>query len=256
MEITPDEYDLAALTTEGFAALVGGDRPVVVMVPVGSVEPHGPHLALVTDTVISHSTILRAAKALEAEGLVPLLAPDVPYGVTRCAGGFKGAISVSPEALTGYLRSVVEGFLANDVSHVCLVNNHLEPAHAAAVHAATQGFDDGRVSVACPLTKRWARTLSDEFKSGACHAGRYETSIMLAASPDLVDDEVRAELPEVPVSMSDKLKAGVTDFIDMGLSHAYAGSPAEATADHGSDMLALLATMIKTEVLEALGKNP
>ena len=114
----------------------------------------------------------------------------------------------------------------------------------------------GRASVACPLTKRWARTLSDEFKSGACHAGRYETSIMLAASPDLVDDEVRAELPEVPVSMSDKLKAGVTDFIDMGLSHAYAGSPAEATADHGNDMLALLATMIKTEVLEALGKSP
>lgn len=256
MEVTPDEYDLAALTTEGFAARVGGGKPVVVLIAVGSVEPHGPHLALVTDTVISHSAMLRAAIALKAEGLSPLVAPAVPYGVTRCAGGFKGAVSVSPQALTTYLHSVVEGFLANDVAHVCLVNNHLEPEHAAAVHAATEGFESGRASVACPLTKRWARTLSDEFKSGACHAGRYETSIMLAASPDLVGDEVRAALPEVPVSLSDKLKAGVSDFVDMGLSDAYAGSPAEATAAHGHEMLARLATMIKTEVLEALGKKP
>ena len=59
---------------------------------------------------------------------------------------------------------------------------------------------DKRVSVACPLTKKWARTLDAEFKSGACHAGLYETSIMMAAAPEMVDDAVRGVLPPVPIS--------------------------------------------------------
>jgi len=82
------------------------------------------------------------------------------------------------------------------------------------------------VSVACPLTRRWARTLSAEFKSGACHAGQYETAIVLAAAPGLVDEAARAGLPEVPVSLSERIGAGVTSFAAMGLDRAYAGAPA------------------------------
>ena len=249
------EYDIEKLTTEDFASLVQGEMPVVVMIPVGSVEPHGPHLSLATDMVISHSAAIRAAKILEHEGLIPLIAPSVPYGVTECAKAFKGAISVSSDALTAYLLSAVEGFLANDVEHVCLINNHLEPAHDSAVRAAIADIEPGKASVACPLTKRWARTLSDEFKSGACHAGRYETSIMLAVRPDLVNDDARSQLPEVPISLSDKLKSGVTDFVEMGLKRAYSGTPAQATEKEGNDMLDRLAEMIAAVILEALGKE-
>ncbi|MEE9271200.1 MAG: creatininase family protein [Candidatus Krumholzibacteria bacterium] len=254
MEITPGEFDLAKLTTDEFAKLLGGPRPVVVMIPVGSVEPHGPHLSLVTDTVISHSAALRAARILKDGGLVALVAPVVPYGVTECAAAFRGAISVSPQALTGFLRDLVEAFLADEVAHVCLVNNHLEPDHDAAVRAAIDGITDGRASVASPLARRWARTLSREFKSGACHAGRYETSIILAATPELVNDEVRKELAEVPISLSDKLKSGVTDFAKMGLSRAYSGSPADASTAHGDEQLARLATMVATEIREGLAR--
>ena len=252
MGLAPGEFDLAGLSTDGFAELVAGPRSVVVMIAVGSVEPHGPHLSLVTDTVISRGAAVRAAARLEDEGLVPLIAPDIPYGVTECAASFKGAISISAQALSTFLKGVVEGFLANGVAHVCLINNHLEPEQAATVRGAIKGIESRRASVACPLDKRWARTLSDEFKSGACHAGRYETSIVLATRPDLVDDKARARLPEVPVSLSEKLKDGVTDFVDMGLSRAYAGSPADATAAHGDDQLDKLATMIATVIGDAM----
>jgi creatinine amidohydrolase len=159
---------LGALTTEALRRELAAG-PVVALVPVGSVEPHGPHLPLDTDTRISEAAADRAAERLRAAGLATLTAPSVPYGVTRFAEGFAGAVSVPAEVLTPFLRAVVDGYLEAGFAHVCLVNNHLEPAHDAAVRAAIAG-QGGRASVACPLSRRWARTLSDEFKSGACHA--------------------------------------------------------------------------------------
>jgi creatinine amidohydrolase len=244
-------YSLSPLTSPSFGELAAaGD--LVILIPIGSVEPHGPHLGLVTDTVISEAVAERAAARLEDKGLAARVAPSVSYGVTECAGGFPGAVSVPGETLTAYLRAVASGFLVAGAAHVCLVNNHLEPAHDRAVRRAIEGLPPGRTSVACPLSRRWARTLSPEFKSGACHAGRYETSIVMARDRSLVDEGVRASLPEVPVSLSDKLREGVTDFRDMGLTEAYAGAPAEATVDEGERLLASLATMVATEVEEAL----
>ena len=258
-DLRPGTHDLAGLTSEGFAALVADARPLVVLLPVGSVEPHGPHLSLVTDTVISLGACERAARLLEDTGsvsgsgsILARIAPAVPYGVTECAAAFAGAVSLPAAALTGYLDAVIAGFLRTGVNHVCLVNNHLEPGHDRAVRAAIEGVPAGRASVACPLTRRWARTLSAEFKSGACHAGEYETSIVMAREPALVDDDARRALPEVAISLSDKLRAGISDFSEMGLSRAYAGAPARATAEEGERLLDLLATMIATEVREAL----
>lgn len=238
------DYRLERLTTLGYAALVDDARRLVVLVPVGSVEPHGPHMALATDTVISAAACARACALLEADGdVLARIAPPVPYGVTECAARFAGAVSVPGAVLSPFLRAVVDGYLGGGADHVCLVNNHLEPAQDKAVRAAVEGLGN-RASVACPLTRRWARTLSPEFKSGACHAGRYETSIILAADPSLVDDPVRAGLPEVPISLSEKLSAGVVDFVDMGLADAYAGAPADASAAEGHDLLDRLAAMI------------
>jgi len=133
---------IAELTTESLKALLE-THAVVALVPVGSVEPHGPHLPLGTDTVISEAAILRAAIVLENKPERPiaaLLAPAIPYGVTCFAEGFAGAISVPAEALTAFARAVVAGYLATGFTHVCLVNNHLEPAHDAAVRAADRAW--------------------------------------------------------------------------------------------------------------------
>ncbi len=243
---------LRQLTSPSFAERAAGGN-LVVLLPVGSVEPHGPHLSLVTDTEISLGAAERAANRLRRHNLEAVIAPPVAYGVTDCAAGFPGAVSIPPDVLTAYLAAVVDGFLASGAAHVCLINNHLEPAHDTAVRAVQTGRPPARVSVACPLTRKWARTLSDEFKSGACHAGRYETALVLARDPTLVDETARADLPEVPISLSDNLRAGVTTFAAMGLSRAYAGAPAAATSAEGNDLYDRLADMIIGEVLAALG---
>lgn len=247
------EKFLARHTTASLETLVSGKRGVIALVPVGSTEPHGPHLGLGTDVVISAAACLRAAELLEKRGtMIGVIAPAISYGVTECATGFHGAVSIPGAVLTQYIAAVCDGLIASGIRHVCLVNNHLEPAHDAAVRAALPGREK-KVSYACPLTKRWARTLSAEFKSGACHAGRYETSIIMAAGPEFVVEELRTRLPAVPISLSEKLSAGVTTFEQMGLEAAYAGDPASASVEEGEQLIQRLGEMVVGEVLEALG---
>jgi creatinine amidohydrolase len=250
------EKFLARHTTASLEQLVAGKRGVIALVPVGSTEPHGPHLGLGTDVVISAAACLRAAELLEKRGtMVGVIAPAISYGVTDCATGFAGAVSIPAAVLTAYVAAVVDGLLVSGVRHVCLVNNHLEPAHDAAIRAVLDGRT-GKVSYACPLAKRWARTLSAEFKSGQCHAGRYETSIMMAAAPELVAEAMRTRLPAVPISLSDNLRAGVMTFEAMGMQAAYAGDPAAATIDEGDQLIARLGDMVVGEILEAMGIKP
>jgi creatinine amidohydrolase len=243
------KLSLAALTTDEARAICDCP-PTALLLPVGSVEPHGPHLPLETDTRISEEAAERAAQLLIEQGITAYVAPSVPYGVTDFAAGFAGAIGVPATVLTGFLESIVGRFLADGWSHVCIVNNHLEPAHDAAVRLAIAGFAAGRASVACPLTRRWGRTLSDEFKRGNCHAGQYETSLVLAAGGHVHDGFT--SLPEIDVSLSDGIKAGNTTFASMGLARAYTGSPASASAAEGEALYAKLAHMIVTEVTEGL----
>jgi creatinine amidohydrolase len=249
-------YRAARLTSPELDALLTAPEPVAVMIPVGAIEPHGPHLPLDTDVIISCAAVERAVPRLWAAGVRGLLAPGVAYGVTECAAGFAGAAGVSEDALHAYLSAVVRGWIANGVAHVCLVSNHLEPAHEATVRGVVAGFSPALASAATPLARRWARTLSDEFRRGACHAGEYETSIVLAARPDAVRGEVAAALPEVDVSLAEMLRAGRTRFREMGLERAYAGAPARATAAHGEAMLERLGEMVAGEILEALGRAP
>jgi creatinine amidohydrolase len=239
---------LADMTSDEVRALCT-QPPTCALLPVGSVEPHGPHLPLETDLVISAEACARAASALEGQGIRTVIAPPVPYGVTDYAAGFSGAIGVPPAVLEAFLRAVALRLLGDGFSHVCLVNNHLEPAHDAAVRAAIADLPKGKASVACPLTRRWARTLSDEFKKGTCHAGQYETSLVLAAGASVRDF---AALPALEVSLSDAIKAGKTTFREMGLDRAYTGAPAAATREEGEALYAKLRDMIVAEVKEAL----
>jgi creatinine amidohydrolase len=250
------ERFLARHTTASLEQLTSGKKGVIALVPVGSTEPHGPHLGLGTDVIISAAACLRACELLDKRGtMIGVIAPAISYGVTDCASGFAGAVSIPPDVLTAYIAAVVDGLLGSGIRHVCLVNNHLEPAHDKAVRAVLAGRET-RVSYACPLEKKWARTLSAEFKSGACHAGRYETSIVMAAAPELVTEALRQRLPAVPISLSEQLKAGVMTFEAMGMQLAYAGDPAAATVEEGEQMIQKLGDMVVGEILESMGIKP
>lgn len=237
-------HRLGDLTTNELATRLAVGS-VVALVPVGSTEPHGPHLPLSTDARISEAVAHRAVEKLREKGIDALVCPEIPYGVTDFAEGFAGAISIPKDVLVGFLRAVGEGLLAQGFADVCFVNNHLEPAHDAAVREAAR-LVGPRASVACPLTRKWARTLTDEFKSGACHAGQYETSLVLAIDETQV--RTRAALPALTLSLSDGIKAGQTTFRAIGMDDAYTGNPAAASEAEGHATIEKLAEMVVAEV--------
>lgn len=237
--------DLTTVESAEFSAR----HPSCVLLSVGSVEPHGPHLPLGTDTLISERACDDASRVLADRGVTSVIAPTIPYGVTDFAEGFSGAIGVPADVLTSLLAAVCARLLQDGWDHVALVNNHLEPAHDAAVRAVVARFPSGRISVSCPLTRRWARTLSDEFKKGNCHAGRYETSLVLAAGKGHLP---APPLPSLAISLSDGIKAGQHTFREMGMTAAYTGAPSEASAGEGEELYEKLREMVVTEVLDAL----
>ena len=84
MTAIADPIPLQWITMDDLAALRATGKPLVALVAIGSVEPHGPHLPLGTDDIISHEVQLRAARALGPE-VTALIAPAVHYGVTEFA---------------------------------------------------------------------------------------------------------------------------------------------------------------------------
>jgi creatinine amidohydrolase len=248
-----DIVELRRLTTTELGALFATGR-VVVLVPVGSVEPHGPHLPLGTDTTLGEESCARAARELSARGTRALVAPAVAYGVTDYAQGFAGAVGIDAETLTSLLAAIGTSLLREGFAHVCFVSHHLEPAHDAAVRATIARLPEGAASVASPLTRRWGAQLSDEYKSGACHAGQYETSLALAAG-ERVRDEAWS-LPALSISLSAGIRAGKKTFRELGMDRAYTGRPASASREEGDALYVKHVAMIVTEVETTLNLTP
>jgi creatinine amidohydrolase len=231
----------------------------IVLLPVGSTEAHGPHLPLATDAILSDELAERAAEALGARGRATLIAPTLSYAITDYAAEFAGTISLQRETAVALVADVCSSLHRQGFARVCLVNSHLEPAHVDSLRAAC---DEARrrtgQAVAFPdqLERRWARTLTDEYKRGACHAGSYETSLVLAARPELVKDDVRAALPPLPIDLAQAMKAGVRTFAEAGAARAYFGDPAAATVAEGDAIYELLVAMILATVDEVWPAQP
>src|SRR5262249_1709979 len=89
-----------------------------------------------------------------------------------------------------------------------------------------------------------ASRLTEEFRSGACHAGSFETSLVMAARPEDVRGERQRVLPSVEVSLSRAIRDGKTTFHEAGLTAAYCGDPAHATAAAGEQSYGVLAALM------------
>ena len=229
------------------------ERAPLVLLPVGSTEAHGPHLPLATAAILSEELARRSAAALEPDGSEVLIAPTISYALTDYAGEFSGTVSIAADTAARLVSDVCCSLIGQGFERIGLINSHLEPAHVASLRDACARVlgRTGRV-VAFPdqTERRWARTLTDEYKRGACHAGSYETSLLLAARPELVRDDVRAKLPPLPIDLAKAMKEGIRTFGEAGAALAYFGDPAAATRAEGDDIYARLVEMVVATVRE------
>lgn len=246
--------ELAHLTWEDVREL---DRATAVAVlPVGAVEAHGPHLPLETDVIIAAAMARAGAAKLAARGHTAVLLPSLAYSAAEFAAGFPGTLSLSGATVTALLLDIARNLTGQGFPLLAIANAHLDPAHLASLAAAVRAAKDERLlTVVCPDVSRkpWASRLTDEFQSGACHAGRYETSMVLAERPELVRDAIRRSLPPNPNSLSRAIRDGKRSFEEAGGPRAYFGYPAEAGVDEGRQTIEVLGGILEDAVLAELG---
>jgi creatinine amidohydrolase len=226
----------------------------VAVLPVGAVEAHGPHLPLATDVVIATAMARAGAVALERRGTPAVLLPPLAYTAAPFAGAFAGTLSVSPATVIALVTDLARELARHGFAALVLANAHLDPTHRRALtDAVAAATAAGGVPVVFADVARSASAgrLTEEFRSGACHAGRYEGSIVLAERPELVREAIRAGLPPVPASLVDAIRAGRTTFADAGGPRAYFGWPADATAGEGRATVAALGEILADAVAEA-----
>ncbi len=250
----PASIHFADLTSPRARALLDAGPVPVLLLPIGAVEPHGPHAPLGTDSIISSAICERAATALDGDsGVRALVLPEIGFGVTRYSAAFTGAVTISEGTLQAMVVEVCASLRAQGFRHQVIVNSHFEPAQVATLRRAAK--DAGAALL--DLTRRvMADQLTPEFRSGASHAGRYETSIVLAAHPELIEAELMRRLPAYQLDMPAAMAAGQTDFLAMGMDRAYCGAPAESSAAEGDATLATLTRLLVDLIREQVAIEP
>jgi len=198
-----------------------GDLRTLV-VPVGSLEQHGPHLPLDTDTQIA---VALAREIAELRGDV-VVAPAVPYGASGEHEGFPGTVSVGRDALALYLLEFVRSASAT-YRRILFVNGHggnAEPLGRIAERSRYEGRD--------------ARCWTPRVSGGDLHAGRVETSLMLALQPETVRlSRVAAGATTPPAQLWPRLRQdGVRAVSESGVL----GDPTGASAEEGWTLYATL----------------
>jgi creatinine amidohydrolase len=236
--------DFSDLTTVELDELAASPHTPVLLLPTGAIEPHGPHAPLGTDVLIATAICERTARALAGDDRHrALVLPAIPYGVTRYAAAFRGAVGVSESTLTMLVMELCDSLTRDGFRKIIVVNCHFEPEQVMALRAAVDALAPGVQLF--DLTRRvLASRLTDEFQRGSCHAGSYETSLVLSERPDLIGAAAASALPALQIDMPAAIASGQTDFVAMGMERAYCGAPAEATADEGERTYAVLVEML------------
>jgi mycofactocin system creatininase family protein len=200
----------------------------LLVVPLGSVEQHGHHLPLGTDT----SVACAAAEAASGSLAGALLAPALAYGASGEHEGFPGTVSIGTEALTGLLVEYGRS-ACRWAGRVLVVNGHggnLDALRTAVPLLRSEGRDVAWFPCGVPR--------------GDAHAGRVETSLMLHVEPEWVQEERAVPGVTTPIgALLPRLRAeGVRAISPSGVL----GDPAGASAGEGAALLAGLVDRLVT----------
>lgn len=222
-EMAPSE--LANLSSPEVSAV--GAR--VLLVPVGSLEQHGPHLPLDTDTRIA----VALAVAVAQQRIDTLVAPAIAIGSSGEHEGFAGTLSIGSEALALLLIELVRS--NRDFDHVVFVNGH--GGNFDSLQRATSQliFEGHSVMAYFPSVP-----------GGDAHAGRTETSLMLHLDASVVRLELaEAGATEPLAELLPVMRAGGVRAVS---PNGVLGDPRGASAEEGAELFATLVAALATQV--------
>lgn len=243
IEVEWAEVEWARMTAPDLREIAARGNALAIL-PVGSLEQHGPHLPVITDTASASAAAIRAAR-LVADDVPVAVLPGLWLGMSEHHLPFGGTITVDYQAYEGMLRGVVKSLKALGFGRLLIVNGHggnIDPL-AVAVRELAVTYDLPIVS-----TTPWflaPKETSAIFESDTApkHACEGETSVMMAIAGDIVKadklDEAMQQAPE-PVHAPDGFSRFYS-FSERAPITGTWGDPRLASAEKGERFLAVQA---------------
>lgn len=222
------------MTMEEFEA--GLKRCRTVYIPFGSVEEHGSHLPLSTDTIEAYEVGRRAA-----ERIALFVAPPVHYGSCRSTARHPGTISISTATLKSLLKDIVRSLHGHGLRNFIALTGHAGGSHRMALQDAGEELlaEIEGINIAVVTEYELAKDAGASLieTRGDAHAGEIETSRIMHSHPHLVKGLSPEEYPGFPTGI---LVRDKRSFWPGGVW----GNPAKATAEKGKRIESLVADKV------------
>ncbi len=222
------------MTMSEFEAGLKKTRTLIL--PYGTVEAHGLHLPLKTDTLIIEEAAKAASKLVDV-----FVAPALDYGVCTSTGSHPGTIGITTATLRAMTMDIVRDAFAKGLKNFVLISGHGGSLHGAAMkeagEALTSEIEEIKVAACSIYDILGPEGFALAETEGDSHAGELETSAIIHLAPELVKGSSPKEFPKLPkpIIARDKLKFW---------PGAVWGDPSKADAKKGERLIEIMAEKI------------
>lgn len=169
----------------------------IAILPIGSLEQHGPHLPIGTDTLLAEHLSKAIAKKTKA-----IIFPSLYYGYSWVWKELEGTVTLSQETLKSIVTESVESIIRMGFKRILLVNGHDSNKMALKyiIRDLAEQYEEQVLNIFYPeMSRIYAKYMESETWHGMFHADEFETSLMLAMDESLVKMDLAVkEYPDVP----------------------------------------------------------
>jgi creatinine amidohydrolase len=200
----------------------------VVIIPCGSIEEHGTHLPLCTDSIQAEYVALGVARKAGC-----LVAPPLRYGLCNSTHNFPGTITISFDSLRSIMADILEDFVRNGFKRLLVITGHAGGSHMTAIRLAAKTVvnnhmnekDRPRIMVCSDYDFAFDLKMEDIDERDS-HAGTIETSRVMAIRSDLIKGKGTRNYPSMP-------RFEVTPDPERYFPSGVMGDPTVASAEKG-----------------------
>ena len=230
----------------------------VALLPVATIEDHGPHLPVDTDVRLCWEVCKRTGELVPDDVVV---VPPVVHGYSPHHMDFPGSLSINPETFINYVLDVCKSLVHHGFRRILIANGHGSNAHLLDSVARRIVIETEGQILCCARfyfsSTRYAEVSSqilEEAPNTGGHADEFETSIYLALRPDLVDmSKAVKELRSPSLSVEAGASSAMPDLWPYWSTHTQSGimgNAALASKEKGEKLLEAAASGLASIVKE------
>ncbi len=243
-------FELEKMTFEEVDGLSRDDT--VIILPMGPLEAHGPHLPLAVDIWGAGVLTRMAAEMLSERGHTVAIAPIMPYTISDAAMPFAGTVTLSRSTIVALVRDIAKSFARHRFKRLVINCHHLERPNLLALREAGQSTREFAISVLISNAildslPECLPVMKGEHPEWDFHAGEAETSFFLWKFPEAVRTKYK-DLPPNWSNLREKFVAGAKDFVEAGGRQCYFGDPAKGDAGLGERLYKIQARTLADEI--------